>query len=429
MFKVTIDDDQAQWVPGNGRFERASDEQVATADRPNEPTFPPEILDLLLQGYSNIEDITGPDGLVTRLTVALLDRATRTGMTHHLGSGGGQRRPFAEPRPIAMRVRRNGQSTFESQVMPEHYGLFNGFDDKILDMYAVGMGVAEIYAHFVEIYGVSVDAKLISRVTGSVADELVTWQRRPLAALYLVVYLDKLVVKIRDAGLLRLKTVFVAVGVGVDGTKDVLGTWIQEIEGSKFWLSVLNDLRHRGLKDVLIVCAERRVEVAHGLAAVFPNSVFQTCIMHMVRSSVRYIRCKERKDAGADLRPLYTAETREAAEQALEEFDRRWGAQYPAIASRWREQWAEVLPFLHLPPDIRKAIYMTKPIDALHRRLRRVSKAAGEMPSNEAALTVLFIAIRKAKRVWGQPFPLWHRCAGQFAIHFADRFAQRALST
>jgi putative transposase len=239
----------------------------------------------------------------------------------------------------------------------------------------------------------------------------------------LIVYLDKVVMTIFDKAALRRKTVVIAIGVGVDGVKDVLGAWIQQVEGAKFWLSIFADLKHRGLQDILILCAEGPSDLLRVVASVFPGPTFQTSITHIVRASVRYVPCKERKAVCADLRRLYTAETREAAEHMLDEYERRWSPRYrPMIASWWRKRWHEIVPFFDLPPEIRKAICMANAIEALNSHLRRASKAAGQIPSDDEALKLLFIAIRNAKKVWGRPFPQWNRCGAQFAIHFQDRF-------
>lgn len=240
-------------------------------------------------------------------------------------------------------------------------------------------------------------------------DELKLWQQRPLDAVYLIVYLDALVIKVRDKGIVQNKSVYLAVGVNMDGVKSVVGMWIQQTEGAKFWLSILTEIRNRGVQDVLILCADGLTGLPDAVGAVFPQAVFQTCLVHMVRSSVRYVGFKERKPVCADLRRIYTAETRAAAEDALEEFDRRWGRQYPAIAPAWRKRWEEIVPFLDFPPELRRAVYTTNTIEALNRQLRKVMKTRGHMPSDDAALKLLFLALRNAERVWRRPFPQWNR--------------------
>lgn len=427
-------------MPTNDQSDSGTNESVAKRkDRGSKAIFPSEVLDQLLRNYSKPEDLTGPDGLLKKLTAALVERAMSAELTHHLGYEAGEKPPEeqanrrngassktlrSEQGSMTVEVPRDRDGTFEPQIVPKHQRQFNGFDDKILSMYARGMSVRDIRAHLEEIYGVSVDADLISRVTDSVVDELKAWQHRPLDALYLVVYLDALVVKIRDKGVVQNKAVYIAVGVGVDGAKDVLGMWIQQSEGAKFWMAILTELRNRGVQDVLILCADGLAGLPDAVSAIFPETVFQTCIVHMVRSSVRYVGFKERKPVCADLRRVYTAENRDAAEDALDDFDKRWGRQYPTIAAGWRKRWEEIVPFLEFSPEIRRAIYTTNAIEALNRQLRKVLKTRGHMPSDEAALKLLFLALRNAKKVWGRPFPQWNRSMGQFAIRFEGRFPQ-----
>jgi putative transposase len=427
-------------MPNKDESDNASNENVAKRrERSNKAIFAPELLDQLLKGYSKPEDLTGPEGLLKRLTGALVERAMNAELTHHLGYEPGEEPPENQPNrrngtnsktlrseqgPITVAVPRDREGTFEPQIVPKHQRHFNGFDDKILSMYARGMSVRDIRAHLEEIYGVSVEPDLISRVTDSVVDELKAWQNRPLDALYLVVYLDALVVKIRDKGVVQNKAVYLAVGVGLDGAKDVLGMWIQQTEGAKFWMAILTELRNRGVQDILILCADGLTGLPDAVAAVFSETIFQTCIVHMVRSSTRFVSWKERKAVCTDLRRVYTAETRTAAGDALEEFERRWSRAYPTIGAAWRKRWEEIVPFLEFPPEIRKAIYTTNAIEALNRQLRKVVKTRGHMPSDDAALKLLFLALRNAKKVWGRPFPQWNRSLAQFAICFEGRLPQ-----
>ena len=425
-------------MPKNEQSDSATNESVAKKrERTNKGIFPREVLDQLLKGYSKPEDLTGPGGLLKQLTAALVERAMSAELTHHLGyengetppeeqsnrrNGGTSKTLRTEQGSLTVEVPRDRDGTFDPQIVPKHQRQFNGFDDKIVSMYARGMSVRDIRAHLEEIYAVSVDPDLISRVTDSIVDELKAWQHRPLDAVYLIVYLDALVIKVRDKGVVQNKSVYLAVGVGMDGVKSVLGMWIQQTEGAKFWLSILTELRNRGVQDVLIMCADGLTGLPDAVAAAFPQAVFQTCLVHMVRSSVRYVGFKERKPVCADLRRIYTAETRAAAEDALEEFERRWGRQYPAIAPAWRKRWEEIVPFLDFPPELRRAIYTTNTIEALNRQLRKVMKTRGHMPSDDAALKLLFLALRNAEKVWRRPFPQWNRAMVQFAICFEGRF-------
>jgi putative transposase len=424
----------------NERSDSETNEDVAKrSTRTSKESFSPELLDQLLKGYAKPEDLTGPEGLLKKLTGALVERAMDAELTHHLGYEAGDNPPEEQGNrrngtssktlrtdhgPLPIEVPRDRQGTFEPQIVPKHQRHFNGFDDKILSMYARGMSVRDIRAHLDEIYGVSVDGDLISRVTDAVVEELRAWQNRPLEPLYLVVYLDALVVKIRDKGVVQNKAVYLVVGVGLDGSKDILGMWIQQTEGAKFWMTILTELRNRGVQDVLVLCADGLTGLPQAVSAVFPQTVFQTCIVHMVRSSTRYVSWKERKAVCADLRRVYTARTREAAEQALTDFEKRWEKQYPAIAAAWRKRWEEIVPFLDFPPEIRRAIYTTNAIEALNRQLRKVLKTRGHLPSDDAAFKLLYLALRNAKRVWGKPFPQWNRSLAQFAICFEGRFPQ-----
>jgi putative transposase len=424
----------------NERSDSEVDESVAKrSTRTSKEIFSPDLLDHLLKGYAKPEDLTGPEGLLKRLTGALVERAMNAELTHHLGYEAGDKPPEeqgnrrngtssktlrTEQGPMAVEVPRDREGTFEPQIVPKHQRHFNGFDDKILSMYARGMSVRDIRAHLEEIYGVSVDGDLISRVTDSVVEELRAWQNRPLDPLYLVAYLDALVVKIRDKGVVQNKAVYLVVGVGLDGSKDILGMWIQQTEGAKFWMNILTELRNRGVQDVLVLCADGLTGLPQAVSAVFPQTVFQTCIVHMVRSSTRYVSWKERKAVCADLRRVYTAQTRDAADQALTDFEKRWDKQYPTIAAAWRKRWEEIVPFLDFPPEIRRAIYTTNAIEALNRQLRKVLKTRGHLPSDDAAFKLLYLALRNAKRVWGRPFPQWNRSLAQFAICFEGRFPQ-----
>lgn len=395
-----------------------------------------QLLDELLKSCKSPEDITGPDGLLKELTTALVNRAMNAELTHHLGYEPGQKPPEqqanrrngkasksvrTEHGPIEIEVPRDRNGTFEPQLVPKHARDFNGFDDKILSMYARGMSVREIRAHLEEIYGVDVSAELISRVTDDVVAELKAWQNRPLDGVYVVMYIDAMVVKTRDKGVVQNKSAYMAVGVDVDGQKDLLGIWMAQTEGAKFWLAILTELKNRGISDVLILCADGLTGLPDAVEAVFPQTVFQTCIVHMVRSSTRYVSWKARKAVCADLRKIYTALTADAARLALDEFEATWGGQYPTIAVAWRRRWEEITPFLDFPVEIRRAIYTTNAIEALNRQLRKVIKTRGSLPTDEAALKLLFLAYRNAKKTWGRPFPYWNAALAQFAIHFEGR--------
>lgn len=326
--------------------------------------FPDDVLDALLKKTTQDGQLTTPEdmqALMRQLSGALINRAMEAEMAHHLGydrhepppesqenrrNGSGTKQVRADHGKLEVTVPRDREGTFEPQLVPKHQRQFKGFDDKILAMYARGMSVRDIRAHLEEIYGVEVSGDLISRVTDGVLEELKAWQKRPLESLYCIVYLDALVVKIRDKGSVRNKAIYVAVGVPVDGNREVLGLWVQETEGAAFWTTVLEDLRHRGVEDILVLCADGLAGMAKAVEAIFPKTVFQTCVVHVVRSSTRFVAWKDRKAVCADLRPIYTAKDEEGALEALEAFEGRWGAKYPMVANGWQRRWDEIVPFL-----------------------------------------------------------------------------------
>jgi len=402
---------------------------------PRRAAIPPELLDELMKGYSKPEDLTGPTGLLKQLTAALVNRALNAEMDHHLGYERG------ESPPESQRNRRNGRSnkvlrtdhgdikvdvprdregTFEPQLVKKHQRQFDGFDDKILSLYSRGMSVRDIAACLKDIYGVEVSPDLISRVTDAVVDELKEWQNRPLEPVYLVVYIDALVVKIRDKGPVENKSVYLAVGVTPDGTKDVLGMWVAPTEGAKFWLAILTSLRQRGVQDILVLCADGLTGLPEAVEASFPRAIFQTCIVHMVRNSVRFVPWKERRAVCADLRAVYGADSEEDAKQALADFKIKWGTRFPMIVKSWETRWEEVVPFLSFPPELRRAIYTTNTIEAINRQLRKVLKTKGALPTEESALKLLYLAIQNAKVRWGMSRN-WTTAMLQFAIYFEDR--------
>lgn len=395
-----------------------------------------ELLDNLLLEYSNPEDLTGPDGLLKRLTAALVERAMQAELSDHLGYQPGDKPPKEQnnrrngktPKTLrsdqgnlTVQVPRDRQGDFEPEIVPKHQRHFDGFDDKILSMYARGMSVRDIRAHLEEIYGVEVSPDLISKVTDEVVDELRIWQNRPLDPVYVVVYFDALVLKIRDQGMVRNKSVYLALGVGMDGEKDVLGLWIESTEGAKFWLKVITELKNRGVEDILIACVDGLKGFPEAIEAVFPKTIVQTCIVHMIRNSTRFVSWRERRAVAADLKPIYNADTEEAALQALEDFSQQWDSKYPMISKSWTNNWAYVVPFLDFPREMRKAIYTTNAIEALNRQLRKVIKSRGHFPSDQAASKLLYLALTKAKKNWGSPFKDWGRALNQFAIYFEGR--------
>lgn len=395
-----------------------------------------DLLDGLLAHYKKPEDLTGPGGLLKRLTAAVVERAMNAELSHHLGYESGQpppeeqdnRRNGRTPKTLrteqgnlTVQIPRDRKGAFEPEIVPKHQRHFDGFDDKILSMYGRGMSVRDIRAHLEEIYGVEVSPDLISKVTDEVVTELRAWQSRPLNSVYLVVYLDALVVKIRDQGVVRNKSVYLAVGVAMDGQKDVLGMWIEETEGAKFWLKVITELQNRGVQDILIACVDGLKGFPQAIETVFPKTIVQTCIVHMIRNSTRFVSWKERRAVIADLKPIYNADTEEAALHALEEFSQKWDFKYPMISKSWTSNWVYVVPFLDFPKEIRRAIYTTNSIEALNRQLRKIIKSRGHFPSDQAASKLLYLALTYAKKNWGRPFIQWGQALNQFAIYFEGR--------
>lgn len=398
-----------------------------------------ELLDELIAEYGGSSGVTGPDGLLKDLTRRVVNRAMGAELTQHLGYEPGQAPPEGQDNrrngktektirtgqgPIQVEVPRDRDGTFEPQLIPKHQRHFDGFDDKILSMYARGMTVREIRAHLEEIYGVEVSPDLISRVTDAVIEEMTTWQNRPLERVYLVAYLDALVIKVRDKSGVQNKSVYIVVGVRPDGSKDVLGLWLQATEGAKFWLTILSELRQRGVEDILVLCADGLTGLPEAVEAAFPRAIFQTCIVHMVRASTRFVPWKDRKAVCADLKTVYNAETVEAAEDALGAFDAKWGKRFPMIAPTWRRRWDEITPFLAFPAEIRRAIYTTNAIEALNRQLRKVLKTRGHMPNEQAALKLLYMAVQNAQKNWGGRDRRWNNALLQFAIYFEGRIPE-----
>ena len=405
-------------------------------DETRRGAIPPDLLDELLKDYSKPEDLTGPDGLLKQLTAALVNRAMSAELDHHLGydkggtppeeqgnrrNGRSTKRLRTDQGDIEVEVPRDRDGSFEPQLVKKHQRHFSGFDDKILSMYARGMSTRDIQAHLQEVYGVDVSPDLVSTVTNAVVDELKAWQSRPLEPVYLVVYLDALVVKIRDKGVVSNKSIYLAVGVLPDGSKDVLGMWLAPTEGAKFWLSILTEFRQRGVQDIFVMCADGLTGLPEAVEASFPQAIFQTCIVHMVRASTRFVPWKDRRAVCADLRAIYGAADEESARSALAKFEAKWDPRYPIISKSWRNRWEEVTPFLSFPPEMRRGIYTTNAIEALNRQLRKVLKTKGALPNDDAALKLLYLAIRNAKKTWGNRNRSWAQALMQFAIYFEDR--------
>ncbi len=396
-----------------------------------------EVLKELLEGYKKPEDLLGPEGLLKRLTAALVEKALSAEMTEHLGyekhavsgrgtgnsrNGTSEKTLKSESGEMAIEVPRDRNGSFEPQLVKKHQTHFDGFDEKIISMYARGMTVREIQGHLQELYGVEVSPDLISRVTSAVLEEVKVWQGRPLEAVYLIVYLDALVIKVRDQGTVTNKSAYLAIGVNGEGNKEVLGLWLEETEGAKFWLKILTEIKNRGVEDILILCCDGLKGFPEAIEAVFPKTTIQTCIVHMIRNSIKLVSWKDRKHVVAALKPIYGAQTEDLAEAALTAFESSaLGARYPMIARSWRNNWERVIPFLAFPREVRRIIYTTNAIESLNFSLRKIIKCRGHFPSDEAAIKLLYLALIRAEQKWARPSWKWKDALNQFALHFEGR--------
>jgi len=392
-----------------------------------------EILDELLAGSTG-KDPFGKDGLIDELKKALVERALNAEMDHHLANeaedgrtnhrnGYSKKSVLTDTSKIAIEVPRDRTGSFDPQLIAKYQRRLPGFDEKIVSMYARGMTVREIEGHLREIYGIDVSVELISTVTDSVLEEVTEWQNRPLDPLYAIVFFDALRVKIRDEGTVRNKAIYVALGVRPDGTKDILGLWIEQTEGAKFWLRVMNELKNRGLADILIAVVDGLKGFPEAINAVFPLTQVQTCIVHMIRHSLEFVSWKDRKPVAAALKEIYRAKDAETAKANLEAFAAgEWGTKYPAIPGVWRRQWQQVIPFFAFPQAVRRIIYTTNAIESLNAKLRRAVRTRGHFPNDDAATKLLFLVLRKAAAQWKVAPKEWSAARTQFAILFEERF-------
>ncbi len=395
----------------------------------------PELVDELLKGYEKPEDIIGENGLLKRLTKSLLERALNAELTHHLGyekhdpaghnsgnsrNGNTSKTVKGEFGEMVVETPRDRNGSFEPQILGKHQTRFDGFDDKILSMYARGMTTREIQGHLQEMYGVEVSPALISEVTDAVLEEVKAWQNRPLEAIYGVVYLDALYVKMRHEGRVENRAVYVAIGIDLEGRKDVLGLWTSGNEGAKFWLAVLTELRNRGVKDVLIACIDGLKGFPQAIETVFPDTRVQLCIVHMVRASLNYVNWKERKQVAADLKGIYRAASERQAAKELDEFVGKWGGKYQAIGKLWKDNWDRITPFFDFPVEVRRIIYTTNAVESLHMTLRKIIKTRGSFPSEEAALKLLYLALRNVIAKW-ETVQYWKQALNHFEMLWGDR--------
>jgi putative transposase len=397
--------------------------------------LPADELEDALKGLEP-EQITGPGGLLTQLAGRVIETALGAELTDHLGYASGQATPGGagnvrngsspktvqtELGPVGIRTPRDRAGTFDPKLVAKRQTRLAGLDDKILDLYAGGMSVRDIEDHLASLYGTTqIKRDTISRVTDAVLADVEAWRTRPLDAVYPIAYFDCLMVKVREDRSVRTRACYLAIGVTVDGEREVLGIWWQDTEGAKFWLAVLNDLHHRGVEDVLVCCVDGLAGFPEAIEAVFSQAWVQTCIVHQIRGSMRYVTYADRKAVARDLKPVYRAVNADAALQALEAFDETWGDKYPMIAESWRARWEHIIPFLSLPADLRRAVYTTNSIENLNRQIRKSIKTRGHFPDEQAATKLIYLAILRAERKWLHAYH-WTGALRGLKIHFGDR--------
>jgi len=427
--------------PGGRAQRNASGREVdrppGVGDLPREigDLLPDGLVDELLAGARGEEEIVGPGGLLSQLTKRLVERAMEVELTDHLGyephleppGGTGNARNGSTPKtlitehgPVRVDTPRDRNGSFEPQIVRKRQRRFEGFDEKILALYSRGLSTRDIEAHLAEIYGVKVGRDLISRVTDAVMDDARAWQTRPLEDVYPVVFLDALVLKIRDGGAVQRRACYLAMAIGMDGEREVLGMWFQANEGAKFWMQVLTELKQRGVQDILIACVDGLKGFPEAIEAVFPATTVQTCIVHLIRHSLKYVPRRQYEQVAKDLRPIYTALDADQALNALEAFEEKWGQQLPVIGQAWRSAWEHVTPFMAFTPEVRRVIYTTNAIEALNRQLRKAVKTKGHFPSEDAARKLIYLAIQNAVPQWTRT-RAWTKALLAFKIHFGDR--------
>ena len=410
---------------------------TAAADKAAQLQIPSELLDQLVTGPMTAGQV---QGLFDQFKKAVLERALAGEMSHHLGYAPGQAKPegaanhrngksaktvLTDAGAMRIAIPRDRECTFEPQLIGKHERRFTGFDDKIVAMYARGMTVREIQAFLSEMYSVDVSPDLISRVTDEVMSEVTAWQSRPLESMYPVVFFDALRVKIREDGVVRAKAVYLALGVLADGSRDILGIWVENTEGAKFWMKVFNDLKTRGVQDILIAVTDGLKGMPEALGAVFPATTLQTCIVHLRRNSQDFASWKDRKALAAAIKPIYTATSAEAAEAELDAFEAGpWGQKFPTVVAAWRRAWDRVIPFFAFPHEVRRVIYTTNAIESVNARLRKIIKTRGHFPNDDAATKLIWLALRNITADWGRAANHWKSAMNQFAILYADRFTQ-----
>ena len=394
------------------------------------------LMDELLANYKNPEEITGEGGLLKELTKRLIEKAMEKELTHHLGyekhtkeeTNNSNTRNGYSPKTVKgdfgeveISTPRDRDGNFEPQILPKGERHFKGFDEKIISMYTRGMTTRDIQGHLKEIYGVDVSPELVSNVTEGVMEDAVEWQNRPLDKVYPILYLDGLWMKIKDEGHVRNKAIYLVMGVNISGNKELLGMWVQKTEGAKFWLQILTDLKNRGVEDIFIACVDGLKGFPEAINSIYPKTDVQLCVVHMVRNSLRYVPFKERKQVAVDLKLVYGSVSLEQAELELENFCKAWDRRYPTIGKMWKANWKNIIPFFAYAPEIRKVIYTTNAIESLNYTLRKIIKNRASFPSDESALKLLYLGMKKVAKKWTMPIRNWGEAINQFAVMYGDR--------
>ena len=402
----------------------------------NTKKIDPKLIDELIKDCKSPEDFLGESGIIKAFVKSIFERALNAELSTHLGyekydaagknsgnsrNGNSAKTLKGDFGAVQLEVPRDRNGSFEPELIQKNQTRFEGFDGKILSLYARGMSTRDIQAQIQDLYGVEVSPALISSVTEGVLEEVKSWQSRSLDAVYPIVYLDALVIKIKENKQVINKAIYLALGINCQGTKEVLGMWVSQNEGAKFWLSILTELRNRGLQDIFICCVDGLTGFPEAIEAVYPKTTVQLCIVHMIRNSLRYVSYKDRKAVVADLKPIYRAQTLDAAESALSDFAEKWDSQYPSISRLWFEHWEKVIPFFAYPAEIRKAVYTTNAIESLNMTFRKVLKNKRFFPSDDAAFKQLYLALQYISKKWTMPIRDWGMAMNRFMIQFGDR--------
>jgi putative transposase len=398
-----------------------------------------EILDELIGGAKTEKDLFGKGGIIKTLTKRLIERMLESEMEHHLGykkyakegensgnsrNGTNSKKVILENGKVDIEVPRDRNSEFTPQLIEKRKARLSGIEEVVLSLYGKGMSVRDIQTHIEELYDHEISKDLVSTITDGIIEELKEWKNRPLDKVYPIVFIDGFIVKCRQDKVVCNSTIYIVFGININGEKEVLGLYFGVTEGAKQWLTVLTELKNRGMEDILILCADGLKGLSESVEASFPKTIFQTCIVHMVRHSLNYVPYTDKKAVAEDLKKIYSADTVELAEEYLDNFELTWGDKYPTIAKSWRSNWSKIIPFLDYPKEIRKVIYTTNIVESLNRTLRKAVKNRGHFPSEDSVMKVLYLAIKGVAKKWTMPIKDWKLALNQFAIRFAGRFPE-----